>query len=96
MQILDRIENKMDKETDSSKSRSRRSHDENIRETRSVERNQHHSPKNSFRKVQSRSSSSHVVNHKRRIGMDKIHGEMNKIKPPTFDGEHKKDEYANT
>jgi hypothetical protein len=25
-----------------------------------------------------------------------LHGEMNKIKPPTFDGEHKKDEGAET
>jgi N-glycosylase/DNA lyase len=28
--------------------------------------------------------------------VDELHGEMNKIKPPTFDGEHKKDEDAET
>jgi hypothetical protein len=26
--------------------------------------------------------------------VDELQGEMNKIKPPTFDGEHKKDEDA--
>jgi hypothetical protein len=28
--------------------------------------------------------------------VDELQGEMNKIKPPTFDGEHKKDEDAET
>jgi hypothetical protein len=28
--------------------------------------------------------------------VDELKGEMNKIKPPTFDGEHKKDEDAQT
>jgi hypothetical protein len=28
--------------------------------------------------------------------VDEIQGEMNKIKPPTFDGEKKKDEYDET
>jgi hypothetical protein len=28
--------------------------------------------------------------------VDDLQGEMNKIKPPTFDGEHKKDEDAET
>jgi hypothetical protein len=28
--------------------------------------------------------------------VDEIQGEMNKIKPPTFDGEHRKDEDADT
>jgi hypothetical protein len=31
-----------------------------------------------------------------RNGVDEIHGEMNKIKSPTLDGEHKKDEYVET
>jgi hypothetical protein len=35
-----------------------------------------------------------VRQHKRRIGVDELQGEMRKIKPPTFDGEHKKDEDA--
>jgi hypothetical protein len=28
--------------------------------------------------------------------VDELKGEMNKIKPPIFDGEHKKDEYVET
>jgi hypothetical protein len=28
--------------------------------------------------------------------VDELQGEMNKIKPPAFDGEHKKDEDADT
>jgi hypothetical protein len=46
--------------------------------------------------VCSSSSSSPVRKHKRRIGVDELQGEMNKIKPPTFDSEHQKDEYAET
>jgi hypothetical protein len=30
------------------------------------------------------------------MGVNEIQGEMNKIKPPTFDGEQKKDEDAKT
>jgi hypothetical protein len=96
MQSLYIIETKMDKEIELSKSRSRRSHDEKRREARSVDRNRPHSPKNSFRKVCSSSIPYHVRKHKRRTGVDELQGEMNKIKPPTFDGEHKKDEYAET
>jgi hypothetical protein len=58
--------------------------------------NHHHSPKHSFRKARSSSSPSHVRKHKRRNGVDRLQGEMNKIKPPTFDGEQKKDEYVET
>jgi hypothetical protein len=86
MQILDIIENKMQKETESSMSSM--SHDER-RKTRSVNRNHHHSPNNSFRKARNSLSPYHVRNHKRRIGVDEIKEEINKIKPPTFDGEHK-------
>jgi hypothetical protein len=46
--------------------------------------------------VHSSSSPSPVRKHKRRTGVDELQGEMNKIKPPTFDGEHKKDEDAET
>jgi hypothetical protein len=95
MQSLDEIEKTMDKETESIKSRSRRSHDQR-RKTRSVDRHHHHSPKNSFRKVRSSSSPYHVKNHKRRTGVDELQEEMNKIKPPTFDGEYKKDEDVET
>ena len=86
----------MDKETESSISRSHRSHDEKIREARSVDRHHHHSPKHSFRKARSSSSPSPLKKHKRRTRIDELQGEMNKIKPPTFDSEHKKDEDAET
>jgi hypothetical protein len=73
MQSLDKIENNMDKDIEMSRSRSCRSHDEKIREEISV-------GKHSFRKVRSSSSPSPVRKHKRRIGVDKLQGEMNKIK----------------
>ena len=92
MQSLDIIENKMDKETQLSRSGSQRYHDEKIREARGVDRHHHHLLKHSFRKARSSSSPFLFKNHKRRIGVDEIRGEMNKIKPPTFDGQHKKDE----
>jgi hypothetical protein len=95
MQSLDIIEKKMDKETESSKSGSHRSHDER-RRTRSVGRHHHHSPRHSTRREHSSSSPSPVRKHKKRSGVDELQGEMNKIKPPTFDGEHKKDEDAET
>jgi hypothetical protein len=96
MQSLDIIEKKMDKERESSRSRSHRSHDEKRRGTRNVDRYHHHSTKHSFRKAHSSSSPSSVRKHKRRIGVDKLQGEMNKINPPTFDGEHRKDEDTKT
>jgi len=33
---------------------------------------------------------------KRSSGVDELQGKMNNIKPPTFDGEHKKDGDAET
>jgi hypothetical protein len=65
------------------------------KKTRSVDTHRH-SPKHSFRKTHSSSSPSLVRKHKRMTGVDELQGEMNKIKPPTFDGEHKKDEHAKT
>jgi hypothetical protein len=85
----------MDKENHSRNSGSHRSHDER-RRTRSVGRNHHHSPRHSTRRARSSSIPSHVKKHKRRSGVNELQGEMNKIKPPTFDGEHKKDEHADT
>ena len=71
-------------------SRSHGYHDEKIREERSV-------GKHSFRKTCSSLSPSLVVKkNKRRTRVEKIQGEMNKINPPTFDGEHKKYEDAET
>jgi hypothetical protein len=95
MQILDRIEKNMGKETESSRSGSHRSHDERGR-TRSVGRHHHHSPRHSTKRAHRSSSPSPVRKHKKRSGVDELQGEMNKIKPPTFDGEHKKDEDAET
>jgi hypothetical protein len=51
LQSLDRIEKKMDKETESSKSKSHRSHAKR-RESRSVDRHHHHSPRHSVRREQ--------------------------------------------
>jgi hypothetical protein len=95
LQSLDRIEKNMDKETETSRSGRHRSHDEG-RKTKSVDKHLHHSPRYSAGRVCSSSSPSPVRKHKRRTGVDELQGEMNKIKPPTFDGEHKKDEDAET
>jgi hypothetical protein len=65
MQRLDKIEKKMDKETDSSRLRSHGSRYEKIREERS-------DGKHSFRKACSSSSPSPVRKHKRRTGMDEL------------------------
>jgi hypothetical protein len=72
MQRLDIIENKMDKEIESSRSRNCRSHDEKRREAISVDSHHHHSPNNSFRKVHNISIPSHVRNHKRRTTVDEL------------------------
>jgi hypothetical protein len=95
MQSLNKIENKLDKESGSRKSGSHKSPNEK-RRTRSVRRHHHHSLRNSNRRAPSSSSPSPVRKHTKRAGMDKIQGEMNIIKPPTFYGEHKKDEDADT
>jgi hypothetical protein len=94
MQNLNKIENKLDKESGSRKSGSHRSSDEKRRT--SVSRHHHHSPRHSNRITPISSSSSPIRKHKKRTRVDELWGEMNKIKPPTFDGEHKKDEYAKT
>jgi hypothetical protein len=94
MQILNIIENKLDKESGSSKSVSHRSLDEK-RRTRSVRRHCHHSLRHSNKREHNISSPSSIRKHKS-SGIDELRGEMNKIKPPIFDGEHKKDEDAET
>jgi hypothetical protein len=85
MQILDIIEYKMCKETKSIRSRSRRSHNEKIREASNIDRHHHHSPKHLFSKVCNSSSTYPIKKHKKRTRVDDLYGEMNKIKPPTFD-----------
>jgi hypothetical protein len=52
----------------------------------------HHSPRHSTRREYNNLSISPVRKHKRRSGVDELQGEMNKIRPPIFDDEHKKDE----
>jgi hypothetical protein len=84
MQILDRIENKMDKKIESRNLRSHMSHGER-RETISVDRKHHHSPKNSYRKACNSSSPSHIIKHRKGTRVDELLGKMNKIKPPNFD-----------
>jgi hypothetical protein len=78
----------LDKESGSRKSGSHK-------RTKSDSRHHQHSPRHSNKRVHNISSLSHVRKHKR-SGEDELQGKMNKIKPPTFDGEHKKDEDAET
>jgi hypothetical protein len=94
MKSLERIEKKLDKESDSRKTGSRRI-PEKKRRSRSVSRHHRHSPKHSNKEAHSSSSPSPTRKH-RRSGVDELKGEMNKIKPPTFDGEHKKEEDVET
>jgi hypothetical protein len=84
----------LDKESGSSKSRSHKSPNEK-RRTRSVSIHHHHSPRHSNKRAHRNSIPSPVRKHKR-SQVDEIQGEMNKIKPPTLDGEHKKDGDAET
>jgi hypothetical protein len=94
MQILNKIENKLDKESGSRKSGSHRPSDEKRRKI-SVSRHHHHSPRHSNKREHKKSSPSLVRKHKRH-GVDELRGEMKKIKPPTFDGENKKNEDEET
>jgi hypothetical protein len=94
LQSLNIIEKKLDKENGSSKSGSHMPPDEK-RRTRSVSRHHHHSLRHSNKRAHSSSIPSPVRKHKR-SGVDELRGEMNKIKPLTFDGEHKKDEDVET
>jgi hypothetical protein len=85
MRSLERIEKKLDKESDSSKTCSRKN-PERKRRSRSVSKHHHHSPKHSNKEAQSSSSPSPT----RKNGIsrvDELKGEMNNIKPPTFDEE---------
>jgi hypothetical protein len=91
---LNRIEKKLVKESGSRKYGSHKTSNEKRKE-RSVSRHHHHSPSHSNKRVGNNSSISLVRRYKR-SGVDELGGEMNKIKPPTFDGEHKKDEDVET
>ena len=91
---LNRIENKLAKESDSSRSESHK-YSEEKREVKSASRHHHHSHRHSNKRAGNNSSLSPVRRYKR-YGVDDLRGEMKKIKPPTFDGEHKKDEDVET
>jgi hypothetical protein len=95
MKILDIIEKKLYKESGSNRSGSHRTPEEKGR-SRSGSRNHHHSQNNSHKRAHSSLSPSPVRKHHRRYGVDELKGKMNNIKPPTFDGEHNKDEDAET
>ena len=88
------IERKLEKESDTRKIGSRKTPK---RKTRSRSGSRHHcrSPKHSGKEAHSSSNPSPTRKH-RRFGLDELKGEMNKIKPPTLDGEHKKEEDAET
>jgi hypothetical protein len=91
---LERIERKLEKESDTSKTGSHRTPERKGR-SRSGSRHRCCSPKNSNKEAHSNSSPSPTRKH-RRSGVDELKGEMNKIKPPTFDGEHNKEEDSET
>jgi hypothetical protein len=94
IQILERIEKKLDKESGSRKTGSRRTPEKKGR-SRSVTRHHRHSLKHFNKRTHSISIPSPTRKH-RIYGVDELKGEMNNIKPPTFDREHKKDEYVET
>jgi hypothetical protein len=94
LKSLERIEKKLEKGSDTSKSRSVRT-PEGRRRSRSGNRHYRLSPKHFGKETHSSSSPSPTRKH-RKSRKDELKGEMNKIKPPTFDGEHKKEEDAET
>jgi hypothetical protein len=94
LQSLERIEKKLEKGRDSSTTESRRDHGRRSR-SRSGSRRHSRSQKHSDRETYSSSSPSPTRKHQK-SGREELKGEMNKIKPPTFDGEHKKEEDAET
>jgi hypothetical protein len=94
LQSLERIEKKLEKGRDSGTTESRREHGRRSR-SRSSSRHHSRSQKHSDRETHSSSSPSPTRKHQK-SGREELKGEMNKIKPPTFDGEHKKEEDAET
>jgi hypothetical protein len=70
LQILNKIEKKLDKESGSSKFGSQRSHDEK-RRARSVSRHHHHYPRHSNKRAHNISIPSSVRKHKR-SGVDEL------------------------
>jgi hypothetical protein len=80
---LERIEKNLDKESESRRIGSHQT--SKGRRSRSVGRHHHHSQIHSKRRAQSNSSPFPSRKNKR-SGVDELKGEMNKIKPPAFDG----------
>jgi hypothetical protein len=95
LQFFDRIEKKVDKRIDSSKSKKHIYHDKGG-ESKSVGIYCHHSIRCLVKREEISSSPSSVRNNSTSSGVDELQGEMNNIKPHTFDGEHKKDEDVET
>jgi hypothetical protein len=91
---LELIERKLYKESDSSKSGSLRFPDVKGK-SKSVGIHHHHSQGYCKRRAHNSSSPSPTRKHGR-SGLDELKGEMKKIKLPTFDGEHQKEEYGET
>jgi hypothetical protein len=94
LKSLERIEKKLEKGSGTRRSRSVRT-PEGRRRSRSGNINYHLSPKHSGKETRSSSSPSPTKKHQK-YGKEELKGEMNKIKHPTFDGEHKKEEDAET
>jgi hypothetical protein len=93
MKSLERIEKKLENESDSRKTGSNQASEGRI--SRSVGRHHHHSQGRSNRRTHNSSSPSPTKKH-RRSGVDELKGEMNKINSPMFDGEHQKEECVET
>jgi hypothetical protein len=74
MQILDKIDKKMDNKTESSRSGSHKSHNNRGRtmHSRSVGKHHQHSPRNSTRRMHNNSSPSPVRKPKKRTGVDEL------------------------
>jgi hypothetical protein len=94
MQSLERMEKKIEKGRDSSTMESHRTHGERSR-LRSGSRHHSRSQRRFGSKTNNSSSPSPTRKHQK-YGKEELKGEMNKIKPPTFDGEHKREEDAET
>jgi hypothetical protein len=82
MWSLERIENKLDKESGSRKTEIHRTPEKKGR-SRSISRHHCHSPKCSNKRTHNISSPSPTREH-RKSEVDELKGEMNKIKPPTL------------
>jgi hypothetical protein len=94
LKSLERIEKKLEKGSDRSRSRSVRT-PEGRRRSRSGNRHYHLSLNHSGKETHSSSSPSPTRKH-RKSRKDELKGEMNKIKPPKFNVEHKKEEDVET